>query len=169
MLTFCLENGNEMGIIPLPRNWPGFGMVPFEKTFGWGHVIQSEHLLDGRSNILLEGLGTAEIIDYLSMEPFRIANVRKIDQDKSGKSNPEFKVMLDEILILTKRILLAEGTDEAIILKINQISNHTFPVDFIASILNFEYDLKQEILETVNIFEKSNKLLNVVRQMNLRE
>lgn len=169
MLTYCLENGNEMGIVPYPRNWTGSGPLPLEKIFGWGHVIQCERLEDGRSNILLEGLGTAEIIDYESMEPFRISNVRKIDQDKVSKSNSDFKDMLAELLLLTKRILLAEGAEELIILKINHIANHMFPIDFIASILNFEYRKKQEILETVNLLEKSHKLLSILRDMNLRE
>lgn len=169
MLEFCLENGNEMAIVPYPRNWDGEGKPPMETIFGWGHVIQNEQLADGRSNILLEGLGTAELIDYHSEEPFMIANVRKIDQDKSGRFNPIFREMLDELLLLTKRILLAEGAEESIIMKMNHIANHMYPVDFIASLLNYDYNLKQEILETTNILEKSVKLLSIVRTMNLRE
>ncbi len=169
MLEFCLANGNQLAIAAYPRNWSGKGLIPLETVFGWGHVIQSEKLPDGRSNILLEGLGTAEIIDYSQLEPFRIGNVRMIEQDKSGKKNPEFLEMLEELLILTKRILLAEGADESIIMKINHIANHTYPIDFIASILNYEYEFKQEILETTNIVDKSVKLLNIVRAMNMRE
>jgi ATP-dependent Lon protease len=169
MLEFCLENGNEMAIVPYSRNWDGEGNPPIESIFGWGHVIQSERLPDGRSNILLEGLGTAELIDYKSTEPFRIANVHKIEQDRLGKNNPLFTEMLEELLVLTKRILLAEGADESIIMKMNHITKHMYPIDFIASMLNYEYSSKQEILETTNIIEKSTKLLNIVRAMNMRE
>ncbi len=169
MLEFCLENGNELAVAPFKKKSDMSAEPQIESIFGWGHVIQKERLPDGRSNIILEGLGTAELIDYKSLEPFRIARVSKIDQDRTARNNPQYLEILNEIIHLTKRILLAEGAEESLILKMNQISRQMFPVDFIASMLNYDYFQKQEILGTTNAIDKSIKLLNIVRAMNLRE
>ncbi len=169
MLEYCLENGNEMAISPYKKNWKPFEAPQIEKVFGWGHVIQKEQLPDGRSNIILEGMGTAEIIEFNSTEPFIIATVKKIEQDRSQKSNPQYQLSIDEILLLTKRILLSEGADESLILKMNHIKNHFYPVDFIASMLNYDYEQKQDILSTTNAMDKAIKLLNIVRSLNLKE
>ncbi len=169
MLDFCLENGSEMAMAPFPKEWKGLGIPPIPEIFGWGHIIQKERLPDGRSNIILEGLGTAKLLEYQSQDPFLIATVEKIPQESFQKQNDEFKAVLDELLMLTKRILLAEGADESLIMKMNHISKHPFPIDFIASLLNYEFLIKQEILETSNIIEKAAKLLHIVRSLNLRE
>jgi ATP-dependent Lon protease len=169
MLEFAIENGNEMAIAPYSKQSGLSSVSPIETTFGWGHIIQKEQLPDGRSNILLEGLGTAELIEYISTEPFRIAKVKKIDQDRTHSSDPKFKEMIEEMLILTKRILLAEGAEDSLIIKMNHIANHMYPVDFIASMLNYDYNKKQELLSTTDAMKKAKKLLEIVRTLNLRE
>ncbi|WP_167884463.1 LON peptidase substrate-binding domain-containing protein [Leptospira ilyithenensis] len=171
MLDFCLENGNEMAIAPYKKDWNYLesSSPPIESVFGWGHVIQKEGLPDGRSNIILEGMGTAKLVSYESTEPFRIAQVEKIQQELNRKDDPDFQNLVEELLVLTKRILLSEGAEENLIMKMNHITKHPFPIDFIASLLNYEFSAKQDILATANIIEKANKLIQIVRSLNMRE
>lgn len=72
-------------------------------------------------------------------------------------------------MFLTKRILLSEGAGEDLILRMNELVTHPFPIDFIASILNFEFSKKQEILVDPNPMEKTKILMEIVEELNLRE
>ncbi|WP_341867139.1 LON peptidase substrate-binding domain-containing protein [Leptospira kemamanensis] len=169
LLDFCLENGGEMGMAPYPKGWTGSGLPPIPEVVGFGHIIQKEALPDGRSNIILEGLGTAEIVSLASTEPFYIAQVSKRDHERNKNVSPDLKEKIEELLVLTKRILLAEGAEEDLILKMNQILGHPFPVDFIASLIYFDFKTKQRILETTHLETKADLLKQVLMGLNLGE
>ncbi|TGM48472.1 ATP-dependent Lon protease [Leptospira biflexa] len=169
LLDFCLENGGEMGMAPYPKAFLGKGLPPIPEVVGFGHIIQKESLPDGRSNIILEGLGTAEIVSLTSTEPFYIAQVSKREHERNKNVSLELKEKIEELLVLTKRILLAEGAEEDLILKMNQILVHPFPVDFIASLIYFDFKTKQAILETTHLETKAELLKQVLMGLNLGE
>lgn len=168
MLEFCLENGGEMGLAPYPKHWSE-GSPPIPKIIGYGHIVQTERLPDGRSNIILEGLGTGELIHIESSEPFYIGTLERRIHEKNPKTDPIFEEEVEELLHLTKRILLSEGAEESLILKMNQISTHPYPVDFISSILYFDFDTKQKILEETSIRTKAKIVKEILIQLNLTE
>nr|WP_209451981.1 LON peptidase substrate-binding domain-containing protein [Leptospira ryugenii] len=167
MLSYCLENGRELAVSPYRQSdqWN----IEMETTFGFGHIIQHEALPDGRSNIILEGLGIASLQEIISEEPFIIANVEKMIPERNLKEDENYQQTLDELIFLSKRILLREGADESLILKMNQIKNHFYPVDFLASIIPFDYESKQKILSTTKSWEKSLLFLEVLINLNLSE
>nr|WP_039927837.1 LON peptidase substrate-binding domain-containing protein [Leptospira yanagawae] len=169
LLDFCLENGGEMGMAPYPKGWTGNGLPPIPEVVGFGHIIQKESLPDGRSNIILEGIGTAEIVSLSSTEPFYIAQVSRREHERNKNVTAELKEKIEELLVLTKRILLAEGAEEDLILKMNQILSHPYPVDFIASLIYFDFKTKQRILETTHLETKANLLKQVLMGLNLGE
>ncbi len=169
MLEFTMENGGEIGLAPYPKTWKGLGHPPLPEIVGYGHVIQKETLLDGRSNILIEGLGTARLLSLDSTDPFYISQADRRVHEKNPKNDLEFSERLDELLHLTKRILLSEGADESLILKMNQIFEHPYPVDFISSILYFDFKTRQEILEETNLKSKSKRLHEILLELNLTE
>ncbi|MDF3821482.1 LON peptidase substrate-binding domain-containing protein [Leptospira sp. 96542] len=170
MLDFCLENGGEMGMAAYPKNHPGRGSSPpLPKIVGYGQIIQHEALPDGRSNIILEGLETAKILEILSDSPFIIAKAERRKHETNPKLDASVKADIENLLILTKRILLADGAEESLILKMNQILNHPYPVDFIASLIHFDFQTKQDILETTKIKDKIFKLHQILWNLNLRE
>lgn len=169
MLEFTMENGGEIGLAPFPKTWKGLGRPPLPEIVGYGHVIQKESFPDGRSNILVEGLGTARVLSIESTDPFYISQVERRIHEKNPKNDSEFSERLNELLHLTKRILLSEGADESLILKMNQIFEHPYPVDFIASILYFDFRTRQEILEETNVRTKSTRLREILMELNLTE
>ncbi|MCW7481742.1 LON peptidase substrate-binding domain-containing protein [Leptospira kanakyensis] len=169
MLDFCMENGGEMGMAPYPKNWIGAGLPPIPEVVGYGHIIQKESLPDGRSNIILEGIGTAEIVSLDSTEPFYIAQIVRREHERNKNVPENIKEKIEELLVLTKRILLAEGAEEDLILKMNQILVHPFPVDFIASLIYFDFKTKQTILETTHLETKADLLKTVLLGLNLSE
>ncbi|WP_210409378.1 LON peptidase substrate-binding domain-containing protein [Leptospira fletcheri] len=171
MLDYCSESGEEMAVAPirmesLKNNDPH---PEIETVFGWGTIVRKDPLPDGRSNILLEGKGIARLSGYETLDPFRIGIVEKIPPERSRTENEIFRDLFDRILSLTKRILLSEGAQEELILRMNDLWGHPFPVDFISSILNFDFDKKQEILSNSDPVQKAKVLLWIVEEMNLGE
>ncbi len=171
MLSYALENGKELAIAPLLKtDQKRTGLEPnIEQSFGWGHIIQHEMLPDGRSNIILEGTGVCKLIDFKQSAPFLVASVEKFENDRKALKTEFYQEKLSELLVLTKRILLSEGAEEGLIMKMNLVTKHPHAVDFIASLLNYDFSQKQEILETIDLKEKVIKLLEIVSQLNLRE
>lgn len=171
MLDYCSESGEEMAIAPIKME-PGNLKNPqpeIETIFGWGVIVRRDPLPDGRSNILLEGKGIAKLESYDTKEPFRIGIVEKLEPDSKYIEDKLFVEIFDRILYLTKRILLSEGAKEELILRMNDLWSHPFPVDFISSILNFNFKKKQEILSSTDQILKAQLLVGIVEEMNLGE
>lgn len=171
MLDYCSESGEEMAIAPIkmdPSNLKN-PQPEIETVFGWGTIVRRDPLPDGRSNILLEGKGIAKLESYDTMEPFRIGFVEKLEPDSKYIEDKLFVEIFDRILYLTKRILLSEGAKEELILRMNDLWSHPFPVDFISSILNFNFQKKQEILSSTDQIFKAQLLVGIVEEMNLGE
>lgn len=171
MLDYCMESGEELAVAPIlsAKSRTNSKHPEIETVFGWGKIIRRDPLPDGRSNILLEGKGIAKLIDYETMEPFRVARIQKLEPDFEYLRDADFKKDFERLLFLTKRILLSEGAGEDLILRMNELVTHPFPIDFIASILNFEFSKKQEILVDPNPMEKMKILMNIVEELNLKE
>ncbi|WP_207761474.1 LON peptidase substrate-binding domain-containing protein [Leptospira perolatii] len=171
MLDYCSESGEEMAVAPikLDKLRKSNPYPEIETIFGWGKIIRRDPLPDGRSNILLEGKGIARLENYEVMDPFRIGIVEKIESNLDYIESPEFIETFDRILSLTKRILLSEGAQDNLIIRMNELWNHPFPLDFISSILNFDFNKKQEILSQMDPILKAKTLLEIVEDMNLRE
>lgn len=170
MLDYCYESGEELAVAPFLHGANDRDPQPeIESVFGWGVIVRRDPLPDGRTNILLEGKGIARLEEYQTTEPFRIGFVEKIDPDEKYLDKLEFQETFDRILYLTKRILLTEGANEELILRMNDLWTHPFPVDFISSILNFNLQKKQEILSNPDQTFKAKVLVEIVEKMNLAE
>ena len=172
MIEYCSESDNEIAIAPIIMNQPkdeSSEQPLIEKVFGWGKIINKDYLPDGRSNIIIEGKGLLELINYKSTDPFLIGNVQEYKTNSIPQNNDSFQDQILNIIHLTKRILLSDGAPEELLVKINQLSRHPFPIDFITSILHFEFINKQAILIEKDPFVKIDLLKSVLEKINLQE
>jgi ATP-dependent Lon protease len=160
MLEYCLESDYEIGITSISAD----GQI--DEEFGWGKVIRRDFLPDGRSNIIVEGIGLAKLVSYQSTEPFIIAEVEKRETNLTHLENPSFRAIVQEILYLTKTYLYKAGVEKSFIYEIDRISTHSYPVEFIASILNISYEEKKEILLFPDTMEKAKILLEILYRIN---
>jgi ATP-dependent Lon protease len=159
MLDYCIESDYELAITSLVGN------SRIENTFGWGKIVRHEPLSDGRSNILLEGMGIANLISLNSTEPFIISEVDKLENDYSHTKTEEFKELTNELIQLTKEYLRKLKVEDVYINEMDKLISHPFPVEFIASVLNCDFKKKQEILLTVNPYQKAIKLLKILHDI----
>jgi ATP-dependent Lon protease len=159
MMGYCQENDDEIGITAITNN------SVIETVFGWGKIISRESLSDGRSNIIVQGMGIAKIARFKTHEPFIIANVEIKGNSYSYLVTDEFKIILEEIIRLTKKHLLALEADDSFIIDLEKLRTHPFPIDIITSFLQLDFHFKQDILATEDVFEKSIKLLNCLKNL----
>lgn len=172
MIEYCSESGDELALAPFEVGYNPASKIknpPIEKVFGYGKIIEKTYLPDGRSNIIVEGIGMVELIDYVSMEPFRIAKVQEFKRIKAKQSNQDFRTLLEEIIHLTKRILLRDGTPEILLNHINKATILPNPIDFILSILYIEFERKQTILRQRDEMIQALELKIELEIINLQE
>lgn len=158
MLEYCLENDGDMGITNAKRNGD------IDSSFGWGKVIKRESLDDGRSNIILQGMGIAKIIDYQSKEPFIIATVEKREQDLAHLGTEEYNEKIDLILELTRKHLAQLKADENVLQDLDKLRYHPFPIDVIASFLDINPKIKKEILVMEDQISRADIIINFLNQ-----
>jgi uncharacterized protein len=76
MLADCLAGGRRLAVVLLKPGWEPdyYGRPPVYAVAGAGEIVEAESLPDGRSNILLRGLGRIRIErEVASPAPYRIA------------------------------------------------------------------------------------------------
>lgn len=154
MLEYCMENDGDMGITNTRRN----GEI--DTSFGWGKVVKRESLDDGRSNIILQGMGIAEILDFQSKEPFIIAKVEKREQNLSQLSSDEYIEKLNQILELTRKHLINLKADSTILNDLEKLRQHPFPLDVIAAFLDIKPSTKHEILVMEDQLSRADLVIN---------
>ncbi|MCB1159005.1 MAG: LON peptidase substrate-binding domain-containing protein [Leptospiraceae bacterium] len=159
MLDYCTESDYEIGITALH---PGGDI---ETIFGWGKIIDIETLPDGRSNILVEGLGIANIENYDSKDPFIIANVKKQENELSHLNSEDFQILLNKLINQCRQYLHKVGIETIFIDELLKLKLHSFPIEFMTSILNINFDVKNDIFLTKDGMEKAYKLEKVIETL----
>jgi len=130
-----------------------------------GKIVAHEMLPDGRSNIVLQGLYRAVVVEELSLdEPYRMAQLELykdlypsepvIDRDHRRRE-----------LLLGFRKLLKHADAESVV---GQLFESAIPLgtlsDVIANILRIDHSARQEMLEEVDADQRSELLLMHLRR-----
>lgn len=159
LLNYCLENDEEIGITSLKKDGS------LEPVFGWGKIIETDHLPDGRSNIMILGKGVAKLVRYKTREPFVISLVNKRENYFSHLRAEEFQEILLEILRLTKIHLHYMQAEESFLEELEKLKKHPFPIELITSFLDLKFEWKQDILSCENPYDKAELLLNFLNNL----
>lgn len=164
MMDYCLENDNEIGI----TNCRDSNLI--EPVFGWGKIIKREPFPDGRSNIIISGMGIAKLVRFKTVEPFIIASVEKRPNSYQHLHTVEFRTVLLEILKLTRQHLLVNEADpnsdsRSAAEDLEKLKKHPFPLDVIASFLRLDLNSKLDILTCEDDYEKAEKLLFYLKNL----
>ena len=159
LLDYSTESDYEIGITCFESE----GKIT--ETLGWGKIIKIEPLADGRSNILIQGHGIAKIADYSSQEPFIIAKVEKMEADLKHLNQITFQDILKSILELAKEFLSKAGVEPVFISELDKLRYHSFPIEFISSILNIDFQQKKQLFLENDPLQKAENLENLLRKL----
>ena len=169
MVAHAMETEQRIGIALLK---PGYeaeyhAEPPFHDVIAVGEVVMLRMLPDGRSNLVLKGLGRARVLEELETpHEFRVARVQVQGAELSGQQGRELARGL-----ATVRQLF--GTVVARVPQLNvQDADAIFAadadpdqvIDAIASAVPAEPVRKQEMLEELNLVRRAELLASVLAE-----
>jgi ATP-dependent Lon protease len=138
---------------------------PTEKDlYGWGTIVYILKLLkmsDGDQTIVVHGLLRFKIQQIVSTEPFLVAKISVHNDPKEDEQakDTELQALIHNIRNMANRVIeLSPNVPEEASVILNNISTAGALADFLAANLNLGVDEKQDILETLPIKARMDKV-----------
>ena len=123
-------------------------------------ILKRINLPDGGLNVLINSIKRFSINHIISEEPYITADVEYIDDINSDRRSLEFKALTREVLSQLK--ILSDNnplfTEEMKLTMLN-VDEPGKIADFVTSILNIDKRDYQDILETINVKKRLQKVL----------
>jgi ATP-dependent Lon protease len=135
-------------------------------TFGTAaKILKRINLPDGGLNVLINSIKRFRIKRIVSEDPYIVAEVDYIEDIVAEKKSIEFKAVTREVL--SKLKVLSDNnplfTEEMKLTMLN-VDEPGKIADFVTSILNLEKSEYQEILETLNVKKRLQKVLHFLHK-----
>jgi Lon protease-like protein len=166
-LTRDVLAGDHM--LSIVRLRPGFekdydGRPPVFEVAGMGEVVQSQALPDGRFNLLVRGLSRIRIERELPPElPYRLATVRALHDEYSGSDLGIARAAL-EALADRLAATLPQGGD--ILRQVVRDAREPGALsDVLAASVIVEPNARQELLETLDVADRLQKVSEAVAEL----
>jgi len=165
MMADALKGGQSICMTLLKPGWEAdyHGSPEVYRVGCLGRVLQHQELEDGRYNVTLQGEQKIEIEGIDRNEPYRMARVRAVDEDRSWIASRDVQEDVAELTALFRRVH-QEGTaaiDLAQILGANVTPEAI--VNTVAMNVNVESRVKQELLELDSLGTRFRAILRYLR------
>ncbi len=152
-----------------------------EDIFSIGTVAEIRQILKmpgGTMRVLVEGLYRAEIIEYISHEPYVKVNIREYNEDDETKNSKIEALMRTLISQFEQYVRMSKKIPPETVISVVSIEEPGRLADVVASHLNLKIAEKQEILEAYGVMErlelvceilaKEMEVLELERKINVR-
>jgi ATP-dependent Lon protease len=132
-------------------------------------IARSIRLPDGTTSAIAQGVGRVQILNYLQERPYFIATVEMLPED--SENNALIEALRRAILTMfEKAVQLNQALpDEAYVYAMNVDAPGQL-ADIIAQIISLPTEARQDILETLNVTERLQKLsAHLARELDVLE
>jgi ATP-dependent Lon protease len=124
-------------------------------------VRQMLKLPNGTIRVLVEGIIRAEVTEFLSNEEYYEVNIKELPEQE--ESDPETDALMRTVLHQFEHYInLSKKVTPETLAAVSDIEEPGRLADVICSHLSLKIKDKQEILETVNVRERLEKLLDIL-------
>ena len=133
-------------------------------------IIKIIEMPDGGLTIILQGMKRFHILDLISTNPYFIASVKYIDEDKKPKSTKELDAITGSVKDLALQIIkLSPHLPQEASFAIKNIEGYSFLINFISSSMELDnISDKIALLRENKIKERALKLLEILnRQIDM--
>ncbi|MCK9613775.1 MAG: endopeptidase La [Bacteroidales bacterium] len=135
------------------------------------HIIKTLHMPDGSTTVIIQGKKRFTLLGLISIEPYFTAQVADFITTETTVKEKKFQALISSLKDMAIQIAKQSPnipSDAAFAIK--NIESPSFLVNFISSNLNIEITEKQKLLETVDITERANLVLNsLVKELQMIE
>ncbi|HVM94773.1 MAG TPA: endopeptidase La, partial [Candidatus Acidoferrales bacterium] len=134
-----------------------------------GRVLKMLKYPDGSVRILVQGLRRTEVVEYLQLDPFFQARVRLLSdlQESTGNTEAIQAHMVNQFAKYVAMIPFLPDELQVVVMNIKDPGKVT---DLIASNLNISLEEKQELLSTLDVRQRMERLSTILnREIELLE
>ncbi|RMG82743.1 MAG: endopeptidase La [Bacteroidetes bacterium] len=173
LIQDAYENKGERLIGVVAQKDPSIENPAFEHLYKTGtlaHIIKLLKMPDGSTTIIIQGQKRFELLEAVQEEPYLIAKVKPLETVKSI-SSVKFDALISSIKDVALEIIKKSPNlpSEASI-AIKNIESPSFLINFISSNMNATIEEKQQLLESGDIQEKAQKLLeHLTKELQMLE
>ena len=122
-------------------------------------IMKKFKLPDGRVKILIQGLVKSRIKEYVSQEPYFQVRIEQIPDPIIKEISSEFEALMRNVKEQCEKILSLKGLISTEVIEIlDSINEPGRLADLVASNLRLKISESQQILETINPFERLEKV-----------
>lgn len=140
----------------------------FDDLHKIGTVAQIVRMLkmpDGSTTVIIQGKRRFEMQELVQEEPFMRATVKYCKEAKAPKKDKEFVAMIQSMKELALKIIAeSPNIPSEAQFAIKNIESPTFLINFISSNMNANVEVKQEMLEELDLKKRSMKVLEYLSQ-----
>lgn len=163
-LEAALDEDNELVVIT-QRNMDQDDPTP-EDLYTVGTEVAIGRMLkmpDGGTNILVQGQQRVEILEYTQQRPFLKARVRRLSE--ISEKTPSSEALMRAVLALFEKCVQLNRNlpDDAYVAAMN-IDEPGWLADMIASVMELDIELRQQILDTADAVTRLQRLSIILAQ-----
>jgi len=126
-------------------------------------IMRMLKLPDGRVKILAQGLSKARVVNFSQQEPFFMAEIEKIAEEKAVEMTLENEALIRNVKEqMDKAVSLGRTILPDVMVVIENIDDPGRLADLIASNLGLKTDQAQEILEMTDPIERLKKISEIL-------
>jgi len=119
-------------------------------------ILRVLKMPDGNTTVIIQGKKKFSINEIVKEDPYLVASVIEIPEEKPKVENEEFKAIIDSIKELSLRIIKESPnipTEASFAIK--NIESNAFLINFISSNMNLNVKEKQTLLDIKNLSERA--------------
>lgn len=169
MLDDCLAGDRRLAVALLRPGWEAdyYGRPPIYSVAGAGEIVESEMLPDGRSNIVLKGLGRIVINgETRSSKLYRIARVSWLDDVYPSRGEEAVAHQTRRLRQLSGELLSA--LPEPVPKFFEILADRDPPgalVDRIAGLVVHEKEERQRLLEEIDVARRMTEVIRYIEAL----
>lgn len=130
-------------------------------------ILRVLKMPDGNTTVIIQGKKKFSLNEIVKEEPYLVATVSEIVEDKPVKEDKEFKAIIESIKELSLEIIKeSPSIPSEASFAIKNIESSSFLINFISSNMNLTVAQKQELLE---IHSLPNRALETLKHMDLEQ
>lgn len=134
-------------------------------------IIRLLKMPDGNTTAIIQGKHKCEITELVTEDPYIKARVKKIEEAVKNPKDKRYQAIMDSLKDLSLNIIQhSPNIPSEAGFAIKNIESLSFLVNFISSNMNASVDEKQVILETPDLFKRSEIVLKqLTRELQMLE
>jgi Lon protease-like protein len=165
MMADVLGGGQTLCMALLKPGWEAdyHGSPEVHRVACVGRVVRHELLEGGRYNVTLQGEAKVVIEGIETDQPYRVARVRVIEEDRSWAASRDVQEDVAELLTLFRRARLGESAALDLAQMFGPEVSPEAVVNIVAMNVNVEPRVKQELLELDSLGSRFGAIARYLR------